>query len=213
MSSGDSKITKLQSDFQALTVIAAELNTASDNFTKTVALLDEALKSLNIGLTVWVNFTSRGDDEEPQLYDVDQIGYCKVNGTWGLALRNIWGDETPPHMWERSEGPWLFTDGPRDMRLRSVDKIPDVIAELAREAADTTKNIQGKTKNVLELAEAITSLSDPTQLLARVAQKEAEKSRTLAERVAAGQKSLTHTYTLTGKLSDLSGEKRKERGK
>jgi hypothetical protein len=54
MTSGDSKITKLQTDFQALSKIATELNVSSDGLTKTVGLLDEALKKLNVGLTVWV---------------------------------------------------------------------------------------------------------------------------------------------------------------
>src|SRR5216684_3685293 len=42
MTSGDSKITKLQTDFQALSKIATELNVSSDGLTKTVGLLDEA---------------------------------------------------------------------------------------------------------------------------------------------------------------------------
>jgi hypothetical protein len=54
MTSGDSKITKLQTDFQALSKIATELNVSSDGLTKTVGFLDEALKKLNVGLTVWV---------------------------------------------------------------------------------------------------------------------------------------------------------------
>ena len=53
------------------------------------------------------------------------------------------------------EGPWLFNDAPREMRLRSVDKIPVLIQALGKEAANTTKKIQEKTKEVSELALAI----------------------------------------------------------
>jgi hypothetical protein len=183
MTSGDSKIAKLQTDFQALSAVATELNVASDGLTKTVAILDEALKKLNVGLTVWVTFRRRAFDEQPLLYDLDQIGYCKVNGTWGIALQRIWGDEGAPDPWENSDGPWLFNDAPRELRLRSVDKIPEVIAELAKEAFNTTKKIQEKTKEVLELANAITQVANDAKVRA--------KSLTLAERVAAGQKSLT----------------------
>jgi hypothetical protein len=198
MTTGDSKIAKLQTDFQALSEIASELNTASDQLTRTVAILDEALKKLNVGLTVWVTFRRRGDDDQPAQYDFDQIGYCKVNGTWGLALQHVWGDETPPNPWERGEGPWLFNDASRELRLRSVDKIPEVIAELAKEAFDTTKKIQEKTKEVLELAEAINSLKDAAKARALNALREEKaKSLTLAERIAAGH----------GKLSDMAGSK------
>jgi prefoldin subunit 5 len=193
MTSGDSKIAKLQTDFQALSEIATELNSASDGLTKTVAILDEALKKLNVGLNAWVTFCDRGDDDQPEQYDLEQIGYCKINGTWGLALQHIWGDESMPRPWQRTEGPWLFNDAPRELRLRSVDTIPKVIAELAKEAFETTRKLQEKTKEVLELANAITQVANDAKVRA--------KSLTLAERVAAGQKSLT------GKLSDLAGSK------
>lgn len=185
----DSKIAKLQIDFVTLSETASALNAASDRLTQTVSILDEALKRLNLGLPVWVNFESRDVDvNEPMLYDLDQIGYYKVNGTWGLAIQHIWGDEGAD--WEKKEGPWLFNDASRDMRLRSVDKIPEVISELSRVASHTTKRVQEKTDRVLELAKAITQV---------VATTGKGKSVILAERVVANQKSLT------GKLSDLAG--------
>ena len=198
MTSSDSKIAKIQTDFQILSEIASELNAASDGLTRTIGILDEALKKLNVGLMVWVTFRSRGEEERPERYDHDQIGYCKVNGTWGLALRRIWGDEVAD--WENEDGPWLFNDSSRELRLRSVDSIPKVIAELAKEARETTKRIQDKTKEALELAEAITRVANDTN----------EKSLTLAERMAAGQKSLTTPKGVP--LSALLG-KGKEGGK
>ncbi len=191
----DAKIAKIQKHFQALSETASTLNTASDELTKTVAILDEALRKLNVGLTVWVTFRRRDDDDQSNFYDDDQIGYCKVNGTWGIALRRIWGDEA----WDRheEEGPWLFNDASRELRLCSVDMIPEVVEALAKEAADTTKRIQEKTKGVRELAGAIGSVSNEAK----------GKSLTLAERIAAGQKSLT------GRLSDMVGRDVKEGGK
>jgi len=162
MASNDSKVAKIQIHFQALSQIASSLNTASDELTKTVSTLDESLKKLNVGLNVWVTFRSRGDDE-PQMYDEDQIGYCKVNGVWGIALRRIWGDQIRDE--HNGDGPWLFNDAAREMRLLSVDKIPEVIEELGKEASKVTKRIQEKTKEVRELADAIkgkTSLAERT---------------------------------------------------
>src|SRR5258706_5366873 len=158
MTSSDSKIAKIQTHFQTLSEVASSLNTASDELTKTVSILDEALKKLNVGLPVWVSFRRRGNDDEPHLYDDDQIGYCKVNGAWGIALRHIWGDES----WDRhdEEGPWLFNDASREMRLHSVDAIPNVIEALAKEALDTTKRIQEKTKEVRELAAAVAEVTN-----------------------------------------------------
>jgi hypothetical protein len=153
MASSESQIEKIQKHFQALTGISSSLNTASDELTQAVGLLDEALKKLNIGLSVWVIFRSRGNDYYPECYDLDQIGYCKVNGSWGIAIQHIWGDETRDQ--HNSEGPWLFNDASREMRVQGVDKLPELIEELSKVAIETQKKIQEKTKQVRDLADAI----------------------------------------------------------
>jgi hypothetical protein len=158
MASSDSKVATIQTHFQVLSEIASSLNTASDELTKTVSILDEALKKLNVGLTVWVPFRHHVDDpDDPLLFDVDQIGYSKVNGVWGIALRHIWGDESRDIFHE--DGPWLFNDAPREMRLYSVDTLTNVVEDLGKKAFDTTKRIQQKTIEVRELAGAIQQIT------------------------------------------------------
>jgi hypothetical protein len=151
MASDEPKYAKVQTHFKALSSVSTSLNTASDELVKAVSVLDEALKKLNVGLTVWVTFRSRGVEDWE--YDDDQIGYGKVNGKWGITLRRIWGDNRNDN--HDDEGPWLFNEAPRDMRLASVDKIPELIEALSKEASDTTKKIQEKTLEVRELARAI----------------------------------------------------------
>jgi hypothetical protein len=157
MASSDSKIEKVQKYFAALSSVATDLNTASDKLTKTVTVLDEALKKLNVGLSVWVTFRSRDDESEPESYDDDQIGYCKVQGTWGIALRRIWGNPTFEVF--HSDGPWLFNDAPRDLRLHGVDKIPELIEALGKEAFDFTNKIHKTTQEVHELAEVVAKMA------------------------------------------------------
>jgi hypothetical protein len=168
------KVEKLQTDFKALTSTSTSLNTASDELAKAITVLDEALKKLNIGLTAWVTF--RTWDTDPNEYDKEQIGYCKVSGKWGIALCRIWGDELSDR--NEIDGPWLFNDAPREMRLAGVDKIPELIEALNKEASDATKKIQDKAKEVRELASVIEKLVG------------APKPLTLAERIAAGEKGL-----------------------
>jgi hypothetical protein len=153
MNSDDPKIAKVQARFQELSSLASSLNTASDELTQIVNGLDEALKRLNIGLTVWVAFRFRGDDEEPQMYDQDQVGYAKVSGTWGIAVRRIWGDDSRDIFHE--DGPWLFKDAPRELRIECLDQFPNVIEELAKVATATTKRVQEKTNQIRNLASAI----------------------------------------------------------
>jgi methyl-accepting chemotaxis protein len=157
MASSDSKIEKVQKNFAALSSVATELNTASNKLTEIVTVLDEALRKLNVGLSVWVTFRSRDDDSNPERYDNDQIGYCKIQGIWGIALRRIWGSQ----MWGdfNSDGPWLFNDASRDLRLRGVDKIPELIEALGKEASDFTNRLHKTTQEVHELAEVIVKMT------------------------------------------------------
>jgi len=100
-----------------------------------------------------VTFCDKPDKDDPDIYDYDQIGYCKVNSTWGIAIQNLWGDADAER--HESEGPWLFTDAPREMRIQAVDKIPALIEALSKQASETQKKIEEKTKQVRSLADAL----------------------------------------------------------
>jgi hypothetical protein len=156
MTSGDQKIAKIQTHFKTLSEIASTLNTASDELTGSICVLDEALKKLNVGLTAWVTFRDRTVDE--WRYDVDQIGYCKIDSKWGIALRRIWGDQDGGEFNET--GPWPFNDGPRDMRIAAADKIPELIEALGKTAFDTTKKVQETAREVSALASAIEKIAN-----------------------------------------------------
>jgi len=203
MGSNDPKISQIQTNFQTLSTVASSLNVASDELTKVVRKLDEALKKLNVGLTVWIVFEDRSDEQYADQYDCDQIGYCKVNGKWGISLRRIWGHEFYDAT-RNEEGPWLFTDAPREMRLGRVDKIPVLIEPLSNEASNTTKKIQEKTKEVGELASAIEEAAKPPRLVDKVKLSNlAGKSPTLPGRIPPG---LSPTATPNANLSDLLGD-------
>jgi len=161
MSLTDSKIAKIQAHFQTLSSVAPTLNSASDELNRCVASLDESLKKLNAGLTVWVSFRSRGVKEDEYEYDEDQIGYTKVAGKWGIAIRHVWGNYATEQFGE--EGTWFFNDAPRELRLLAVDQLPELIEALGEEASKITKKVQEKTKQVRELATAIKQITKPLQ--------------------------------------------------
>jgi methyl-accepting chemotaxis protein len=208
MNSDDSKIAKVQTRFQELSTLASSLNTASDELTKVIGTLDEALKKLNVGLTVWVPSRVRGDETDHQFYDQDQIGYAKVSGTWGIVLRRIWGNEAfdDDH---HEDGPWLFKDAPRELRLAAADKIPELIEALAKAASTTTREVQEKTKQVRELAAAIDQVAS------------ANTAASLQSTLAAASKNVATAAHLSYKLAttppmsvgDMMKGKGKEGGK
>jgi len=155
MASGKTKPEDVGTHFRALSSIASSLNKSSDELTRTVGVLDGALKKLNIGLSSWVSYAHLA--AEPPEYGSDQIGYAKIDGKWGIALRRIWGDQALGS--EQEDGPWLFGDAPREMRILAVDSLPQLIEALARKAFSTAERIDDKAKQVSALAVLIDEIA------------------------------------------------------
>jgi hypothetical protein len=129
--------------FDQLTSVAADLNQASDELTRVVNSLDSALQRLNVGIVAWVLISKNNDERFSHLYECEQVGYAKVNGNWCLAIRRLAGNESSPEA-EEVRDIWPFNDAPRGMRLRAIEKLPEVIDALARSALRTTERLKKK---------------------------------------------------------------------
>jgi hypothetical protein len=119
MTSSGPRVPTIRESYQQLSYEAKTLNSASDEFTRSVRVLDEAICRLQVGVSVWVPFRSWGESPE---YAACEIGYAKVNGEWGISIREIEGNEATDY--EHVNQLWLFPDAPRELRLDSVEQLP-----------------------------------------------------------------------------------------
>jgi hypothetical protein len=82
----------------------------------------------------------------------EQVGYAKISGKWGIAVRTVsevsWRPDA--HIEE-----WAFSDAPCQLRLEAIDFVPQLLDELAKEAADNTKKITEKTEELQQLVAAV----------------------------------------------------------
>jgi hypothetical protein len=62
-------------------------------------------------------------------------------------------------VWPQAES-WLFNDAPRTLRLRGIEKIPDLIEKLIADTEDTAKRIKAKLDQAKQLAAAVNSIAD-----------------------------------------------------
>jgi len=138
--------------FQKLAESAAALNAASDQLSKPIADLDAAIKNLNLGVSCWVRIGSWGD-EDSSWEGVNQLGYQKIAGRWGIAVSTYTTDGGEP---ENRES-WLLGEAPRQLRLKALDHIPELLEALVKETEKTTKQIQSKVAQARELAAALTA--------------------------------------------------------
>src|SRR5579863_3510478 len=80
---------RVQRSYEKLTAAAVSLNSVSDQLGRVVVELDAALKILNLGITSWIHFRSWSNDVE---HSSDQIGYARIGGKWGIAIRSVSGN-------------------------------------------------------------------------------------------------------------------------
>ena len=115
--------------------------------------LDEALKSLNLGVSAWHQVAANEDPLDGSYWSRD-IGYARVRSKWGIAIRKTWGN----HFYDdHNEEQWLFADAPRWMCVESVGKLPDLFDDLIKRTEETTGKIKAKTSEAKELAAAISA--------------------------------------------------------
>jgi len=126
--------------FFELKAAAKELNEFSDQLGKPVTALDALLKPLNLGISAWYRLARHDDDRGSGQYWVRDLGYAKVDGKWGIALREGRGFPSGEEEYET----WLFNDAPRRLRVEAVDHLPELIQELTKAAKDTSRKVRGK---------------------------------------------------------------------
>lgn len=150
MAEGPSTSERLASAYKRLAASSEVLNGASDEFSKPISELDAALQKLNIGLITWQTITG-GSDEGDGYWSRD-VGYTKMGSKWGLAIRTVDGH----HSWDRDDiEEWSFHDAPRSYRIEALEKLPDLLEQLIKNADKTAKKLKEKTVEAKELASAL----------------------------------------------------------
>ena len=132
--------------------VAADLNAVSDELGKSIAELDAALKKLNLGVTTWIQVQLVRDPQTAD-FEGDYLGYAKVGGKWGIALRKTSGNynyapDEPPEEWP-------FNEGPRELRLEAIEKIPELLNKLSEAATKMAANVRDRLGEAQQVAEAI----------------------------------------------------------
>jgi prefoldin subunit 5 len=172
-SNDDSLAERVQLSYLQLSAVASDLNTVSDELGKSIAEIDAALKKLNLGVSVWVAIVSGEDEHGGPFYWSEDIGYDKIGGKWGIALRSRSGNYEVDE--ERVEA-WLFNDAPRSLRLSAIERVPDLLQKLSEEAVKTTNKIKSKLAEAQEVATAVKNAAQrPPDATRRVVRRSGEE--------------------------------------
>jgi hypothetical protein len=147
----DSLLERVQESSRQLSVVAPTLNSASDNLGRSISKLEDRLKTLGLGISSWVAFSTWMSDDRFQ-YSSDEIGYTKTAGKWGFSIRVCSGHEGGD---SDEIIQWSFNDAPREMRVRSISKIPDLLEKLIKDATEMAKAVSDSAEHVDFLTNAL----------------------------------------------------------
>jgi hypothetical protein len=147
---------RVSSSYRQLSLAASHLNLVSDELGKSIAVLDSALKKLNLGISSW----SRLDRWEDAVgnYTSRYLGYAKVNNRWGIALRTVAGNNNQPE--DATIEEWPFNEAPRALRIEAVEKLPDLFENLIKEADVAIRKVKAQTLSARHLATALGDATD-----------------------------------------------------
>ena len=148
---------RVSTAFERLTASAPELNAVSDELAKQIRTIDSALQKLNLGISAWVEFAVQ-HFEDGEFMSARSIGYAKVAGTWGIAIR--WNGFDPDGNPATDE--WRFNDAPRSYRLEALEKLPELLEELAKTVSKTAERLKAKVVKTQQVATTISHLASAT---------------------------------------------------
>ena len=143
----------IESDLKVLATNSKNLNRLTDELTKHVEHIESAVNTLNLGLRVFV-IADSGCDEEGRWSHYVRLCYEKIEGKWGLAIDEYDEDAADPDHWPNYSH-WAFKDAPRALRLKVVDKIPDLIKALVKESETMAAETTATVARAMEIASSV----------------------------------------------------------
>src|SRR5215469_1556251 len=146
----------VQASFRELAKTAKQLNFVSDTLGRYVAIIEDALKSLKLGVAAWVTIES-ASSADGMVKTFRDLGYDKIGKHWCIALRAY--DEAPWADEYLKYESWIFDEGPRWLRIKAIEFLPALIKELNDKAAAVSKHTSEKLPLASNLSNQISSLT------------------------------------------------------
>lgn len=126
--------------FEKLAKESVLLNRQSDLMAAQFDRIDDVIKSLNIGVATWIEYSITGNGHRA-------IGYSRLKGKWGVTLRKKENEVVEI---------WHVNDAPRYMRLEATAHVPGLFDALHAQVIDMTVKISKAGAALTEFADEIT---------------------------------------------------------
>ena len=159
----DSLVQRVNELFPSLAATAANLNEASQKLSTLIDRLDSVLQRLNLGVTTWTLVTQGGPavDRNGSQYWFERLGYGKTGRkSWGLMLRKGQGDSLQilnPEQYDE----WPFNEAPRELRMRAIKYIPNLLEELDRASQEMVEKLSASIDRTVAVVGVLEEAASP----------------------------------------------------
>ena len=148
---------KIDANLQKLSSAAQTLNGLSDQLTAKIAVIEDSINKLNLGIRANVNaYTLEGADDDLYSRWV-RLAYGKSGNRWGFIVEELTEDLRNPE--QDTYDSWAFRDAPREYRLKVVEKIPALLDALVIKSAEIASDIKKSVGYISELESVISKSS------------------------------------------------------
>lgn len=145
---------RMSAAFAKLRDSAHEIKTHSDALSREVRAIERALNAFDLRVashTVISEWVAWDQDE----FKRDYVAYLEVHQEWRIVIQHETGWNHDPE--NTHETTWLFDKAPQYMRIKAVDKLPELIEGLVATVDKTTERLKKKVEPTKELANVVTT--------------------------------------------------------
>jgi hypothetical protein len=125
---------------EELSAASAEIAAASQELDTPIAAIERYLDTLRIHVPAWVKV--KGWEDSYDNYWKRELGYDHVGDGWHIAIRETSGYLPDPD--REVVRIWAFSKSPKKSRISAVDKLPELMQDIAKEAQKTARRLKEK---------------------------------------------------------------------
>ena len=156
----DSLVESVDSLLPSLAATAVNLNESSQSLSELIERIDGALQRLNLGVSAWT-VVSHGGNAIVSSWSED-LGYGRTGRkSWGLMLRKV--EQHFPDIDQYDE--WPFNEAPRELRVRAVKHIPNLLKKLDEASQELVKNLSASIEGTAAIVGALEQAARPQRAI------------------------------------------------
>lgn len=147
---------RMSAAFSRLRVSASQIKAVSNELDQHVTALERALAKLDLRVACWTRLSEwMGPDNDT--FKRTYVGYSEYGRDWRIVVQTSEGRDSLPD--QEDEKTWPFEQAPQYLRVKAIDRLPELVEELVTSVDKTAERMRKKVGPAAELAKSVQTLT------------------------------------------------------